>query len=244
MPREMLGRRLARRLTWLDPIEDKVQPRVRAALRKAMPLRNFLDGTWLGAPLHPALTDVPIGAMTTALILDSAESLSGDERCRVAADYALSVGVLATLPAAVTGASDWRDLLGETRRVASAHAVLNVAGLVLNAASVVGRAQGCRRFAKVSSGVAFALSSLASHVGGELSYGLSVRVNQDAAHRGPAEFTDVLADEGLGPDELKRLEVSGETVLLARSRSGEPMAIAAVCNHAGGPLEDGERAIG
>lgn len=238
---EMLGRRLARRLTWLDPVEDKLQPLVRSALRKAMPLRNFLDGTWLGAPLHPALTDIPVGAMTTALVLDVAESLSGSRRCGVAADGALSVGVLATLPAALTGTSDWRDLKGESRRVASAHALLNVGGLVLNIASVVGRARGHRRCAKASAGAAFALSSIAAHIGGELSYGMGVRVNQDAAHAGPAEFTDVLADADLASDELKRLEVAGEPVLLARSRTGAPMAIAAVCSHAGGPLDEGER---
>ncbi len=238
---EMLGRRFARRLTWLDPVEDKIQPLMRGALRKSMPLRNFLDGTWLGAPLHPALTDVPVGAMTTALILDVAESVSGSQRCGVAADGALSVGVLATLPAALTGTSDWRDLLGESRRVASAHALLNVGGLVLNIASIVGRVQGRRRFAKASAGAAFALSSIAAHIGSELSYGMGVRVNQDSAHGGPAEFTEVLAEGDLASDELKRLEVAGEPVLLARSRTGTPMAIAAVCSHAGGPLEEGER---
>ncbi|MEV4729657.1 Rieske 2Fe-2S domain-containing protein [Saccharopolyspora sp. NPDC049426] len=238
---EMVGRRLARRLTWLDPVEDKLQPLVRDALRKTMPLRNLLDGTCLGAPLHPALTDVPVGAMATALILDAAESLTGSQRCGEAADGALAVGVLATLPAALTGTSDWRDLMGETRRVASAHALLNVGGLVLNIASLVGRVRGSRRCAKASSGAAFALSSIAAHIGGELSYGMSVRVNQDATHTGPAEFTDVLAEEDLASDALMRLEVDGESVLLARSRTGAPVAIAAVCSHAGGPLEEGER---
>ena len=119
--------------------------------------------------------------------------------------------------------------------------LLNVGGLVLNIASVVGRARGSRRCAKASSGAAFALSSIAAHIGGELSYGMGVRVNQDAAHTGPAEFTDVLAEADLGSDELRRVEVAGESVLLARSRAGAPMAIAAVCSHAGGPLEEGER---
>ncbi|TWF95411.1 Rieske 2Fe-2S domain-containing protein [Saccharopolyspora dendranthemae] len=238
---EMLGRRLARRLTWLDPVEDKLQPLVRGALRKAMPLRNFLDGTWLGAPLHPALTDIPVGAMTTALILDVAGSVSGSQRCGVAADGALSVAVLATLPAALTGTSDWRDLKGEPRRVASAHALLNASGLVLNIASLVGRVRGRRRYAKASAGAAFALTSIAAHIGGELSYGMGVRVNQDSAHAGPVEFTEVLADADLAPDEFKLLEVAGERVLLARSRTGDPLAIAAVCSHAGGPLEEGER---
>src|SRR5690349_22199644 len=31
---------------------------------------NALHGTWLGHPLHPALTSVPTGAVATALVLD------------------------------------------------------------------------------------------------------------------------------------------------------------------------------
>ncbi|GAB3686775.1 Rieske (2Fe-2S) protein [Saccharopolyspora tripterygii] len=239
--REMFGRRLARRVKWLDPLEDRLLPLVRGALRKAMPVRNFLDGTWLGVPLHPALTDVPVGAMTTALVLDVAESVSGDRRCGAAADRALTVGVLSTVPAAMTGTSDWRDLKGESRRVAGAHALLNVAGLVLNLASLAGRAKGHRRLAKTSSGAAYALSSIAAHIGGELSYGMGLRVNQEPTHGGPAEFTDVLAEEDLRPGELTRVDVAGEAVLLARSRAGVPMAIGAVCSHAGGRLEEGER---
>lgn len=38
--------------------------------------RGFLHGVWLGHPFHPLLTDIPIGAWTTALVLD----LRGHER--------------------------------------------------------------------------------------------------------------------------------------------------------------------
>jgi hypothetical protein len=34
-------------------------------------LKNFLNGTWLGEPLHVILTDVPVGAWTTALVFDA-----------------------------------------------------------------------------------------------------------------------------------------------------------------------------
>src|SRR5919206_3200339 len=112
----MLGQRLARGRA-IDAVADAVQGPLRAGLGRVLPVRNALDGTWLGAPLHPALTDVPIGATTTALLLDGAESLTGGEDLAVAADRALAVGVLATLPAALTGISDWRDLRGETRRI-------------------------------------------------------------------------------------------------------------------------------
>jgi uncharacterized membrane protein len=99
-------------------------------------LHNLLDGTWLGVPLHPALTDVPLGAWTSAFTLDLVAALTGSETAEKAADGALAVGVAGALPAAATGTADWRDLIGEERRIATVHALLNVAGLALNAASL------------------------------------------------------------------------------------------------------------
>src|SRR5439155_22637987 len=37
---------------------------------RAGPLKDILSGTWLGHPLHPVLTDVPIGAWSSAFVLD------------------------------------------------------------------------------------------------------------------------------------------------------------------------------
>ena len=34
------------------------------------PVRDLLSGTWLGHPLHPMLTDLPIGFWTSAWVLD------------------------------------------------------------------------------------------------------------------------------------------------------------------------------
>ena len=33
--------------------------------------KNALQAVWLGHPLHPEFTDVPIGAWTTRLVLDA-----------------------------------------------------------------------------------------------------------------------------------------------------------------------------
>ena len=93
------------------------------------PVRNVLDGVWFGNPLHPALTDVPLGAWTTALVLD----LAGSE----AADSALAVGILGAAPAALTGLNDWSHLKDDERRIGIVHALLNTMGLALNVASLV-----------------------------------------------------------------------------------------------------------
>ncbi|MEU8274647.1 DUF2231 domain-containing protein [Microbispora bryophytorum] len=63
--------------------------------------RGFLHGVWLGHPLHPVLTDLPIGSWTTALVLD----LTGQKR---AARAAVGVGLAGALAAAVTGLHDWQ----------------------------------------------------------------------------------------------------------------------------------------
>jgi hypothetical protein len=62
--------RFAASQRWADPLAERLQPLIKRAV-SAPPVRNFLDGVWLGAPLHPGLTDVPVGAWTTALLLDS-----------------------------------------------------------------------------------------------------------------------------------------------------------------------------
>ncbi len=238
---DLVGKRLARPLGWLDTVADAVQPRLRRALGAVPPLRNALDGTWLGTPLHPPLTDIPIGATTAALVLDSAESLAGSSRYGVAADYALAVGVFGTLPTAVAGTSDWRELRGETRRVATLHGLLNVTALALHGCSLIGRARGQRTAAKIASTAGFLTTALAGHIGGELSFAQGVGINRTAWQHGPRRFTPVLDEAEVGAGELKRVEVRGVPVVLSRSASGELQAIAATCSHMGGPLERGER---
>jgi uncharacterized membrane protein len=181
---ELLGRRLARHLPLLDPIAEAVQPRVRAALDANPRLRDVLDGEWLGTPLHPPLTDVPIGAGTVAVLFDAAETLTGSPAMARAADLSLALGVLGALPAATTGVTEWRDLRDEPRRIGVGHALLNGSALVLNVASLGLRASGRRGAGKAAAGVAYGLQAAAAHVGGELAFRLGVGV------RGPDVAVD------------------------------------------------------
>jgi len=238
-----LGRRLTRSQAWLDQVAERLQPRVGAAVRSRVWLHNLLDGTWLGTPLHPALTDVPVGAWTAAFALDAVSGLTRSPGARAAADGALAVGIAGALPAALTGASDWRDLTGESRRIATLHGLLNSAGLTLNLASLACRRQNRRAEGRALSALALAISGTAAHLGGELSFGLGVRVNQTFDGAQPAEFTTV-SDEGsaqLEAGEMRRVTLDGTAVLLARDQSGQLCAIANTCSHLGGPLDKGSR---
>ena len=64
---------VARVETWkaLDRVAEPLARAVGRAVRPT-PVRNVLSGTVIGHPLHPLLTDVPIGAWTMAAVLDLA----------------------------------------------------------------------------------------------------------------------------------------------------------------------------
>src|SRR5512133_919365 len=79
---------------------------------------NVLHGTWLGHPLHPALTALPTGAVATAMTLDAASVLPGHTATmRDASRLALGVGIIGSLGAAATGTTDWQHTHDESRRI-------------------------------------------------------------------------------------------------------------------------------
>ncbi|HET8673423.1 MAG TPA: Rieske (2Fe-2S) protein [Thermoleophilaceae bacterium] len=239
MPITFAGR-FALSQRWAGPLAARLQPLIRRAVGRAG-VRNALDGVWLGAPLHPALTDVPVGAWTTALALDAASTLSGDEALAGAADRALAVGTLAALPAAATGLNDLRDLIGQSRQIAMVHALLNVVGLSFSSASLAYRRAGRRGLARGLSASGYLISASAAHLGGKLSFGLGIRVNRTVGQPAPGSFVAVLDSAELRGEELRRVSVDGVPVLLARSQGGRVCALANTCTHLGGPLAEGSR---
>jgi nitrite reductase/ring-hydroxylating ferredoxin subunit len=216
---------LPRPLRGNEPEVETVQETV---LKIPRPARDALDGVWLGAPLHPALTDVPLGSWTAAAALD----LVGSD----AADDVLLIGVLAALPTALTGLNDWSHLKAEPRRLGVIHALVNSTGLCLNVGSLLLRRRGRRGLARALSGLAYLGTLYSAHLGGQLSFGLGVRVNRTAFEDEQEEWTPVADEEDVGT-ELRR--VGG--ALVTRSAGGAICAIAATCSHLGGPLDEGER---
>ena len=240
---ETLMQRVVEALPFLDDIADDVQPKVQEAVAAGgTTARDVLDGVWLEAPLHPVLTDVPVGAWTAALVFDGLDIATGREPVRHAADASLVFGTLGALGAAVTGLSDWRYLSGGSRRMGVAHGLLNTIGLVLSIVSIILRASGRRNAGRLTFLTGYSISGMAAHLGGELSYHYGLRVDRNVFQgTGPDEFVPVLAESELAQDDLRRVEVEGVGVLISRSSAGEVCAIAATCNHFSGPLEAGER---
>ena len=105
----------------------------------AGPRERSAEGTkWLGHPLHPMLTDLPIGFWTSAWVLD----IIGPRRYRDAAGCWWASGVLSAIPAAATGAADWSDTTGRTTRVGLVHAAANGSAVALYLGSWLARRRG------------------------------------------------------------------------------------------------------
>jgi nitrite reductase/ring-hydroxylating ferredoxin subunit/uncharacterized membrane protein len=238
---QTLGSRIAALIAPLDPVSDSLQNALRGVFTQApQPIRDLLDGTWLGAPLHPVLTDIPIGASVAAVALDAFAMGDGDASIERAADAALAVAVIGALPAATTGLRDWSYVRGEAKRIGTGHALLNSAALLLNCLSLRARQTGRRNTGRMLAATGFGLTTLAAHLGGELSFGLGIRVNRTAFDARDDAFVEVAGEDEVPESGVSGFTVGGVDVVLARV-DGRVCAVAATCTHLGGPLARGER---
>lgn len=217
----------------LDSVAKPLSRQVAAAVRHRL-AKDVLSGSWLGHPVHPWLTDLTIGAWTSALVVD----LTGGRAGQQAADRLIGLGVLTAAPTAVTGLSDWSDHLGAERRVGLVHALANLAATACYGASYLARRRGSRPRGLALSIAGAAAVTVGGYLGGYLSFVRGVNVNRNAWDEGLDEWTPVLADSDLPDDEPVTAAVADTTVLLLR-RNGRIHAIADRCGHAGGPLHQG-----
>jgi nitrite reductase/ring-hydroxylating ferredoxin subunit/uncharacterized membrane protein len=230
--------RAAERVGRTESLDRIAAPVANVVKRIAPPktsVKDVLSGTWLGHPLHPLLTDIPIGSFTSATVLD----LIGGAGSARAADRLVDLGLLASVPTALAGAADWSDTYGDEMRTGVVHAAANVAGVTLYAASAVARRRNRRGAATVLGMAGMATMTVGGYLGGFLGYGRGVGVNNTFFQHAPADWTAVLDEVELPDDEPKRVDVGDATVLLYR-RGGDIFAIGSRCSHAGGPLENGD----
>jgi len=174
--------RLIEQQPWLAELGETLQPGVREILENlGEGVNDLLHGKWLGHPLHPVLTDVPVGAWTAALVIDALELMSGNDGIGDAADLAVGVGLAGAVGAAVTGAADWSETDGRARTIGVAHAALNVAATTLYVTSLVMRRSGSRRAGIGVSLLGYAIASASAYLGGHLVFGESIGVEGTAA---------------------------------------------------------------
>ena len=234
------------RQKWLDDISDKLQPLINDTFSSGGEVgkiaKDFLNGVWLGHPLHPVITDVPVGAWTMTQLLDLISLMRGDDPgLDAAADITLGAGIVAALGAAVTGLADWSDVGGSHRRMGLAHALINVGGLTLNVASLALRRGGKknRGLARSLSAGGYLFNAAAAYVAGELVYNLGQAVNRDAWVDGPNKFTDVASLEELREGEMVKVDYDGRPIVLLQHDDGIH-AFEGTCPHYGCGLWEGK----
>jgi nitrite reductase/ring-hydroxylating ferredoxin subunit/uncharacterized membrane protein len=229
--------RLVARVGRLDQLDAVAAPVAKLVKRAAPPkslVKDVLSGTWLGHPLHPMLTDIPIGSFTSANVLD----LIGGKAGQGAADRLVDLGLLSSVATAAAGAADWSDTYGEEQRIGVVHAVSNVVGVALYAASAVARRRGARGRATMLGLAGTTAMTVGGYLGGHLGWVHGVGVNNAFTQHPPSDWTDALALDDLAVGATRRVDVDGASVLLHR-RGDDVLAIGSRCSHAGGPLEDG-----
>ena len=229
---------------WLDAIGDVLQPAIKAAYKAGgdtgTKVKNFMHGTWLGHPLHPLLTDIPIGAYTVAAAMDTLEIL-GEKRCSPAADASIAVGLMGATGAAVTGLTDWTGTTKKKRRIGLMHGLLNTGATLCYAGSLAMRRRKESRGASIALAmVGYGLTITASYLGGHLVFRRQVGVDHTAtADPYPKKYVDVLPEDGLKNNEMKCVHADKIPVLLVK-QNNRISAIAHTCSHLGGPLSEGD----
>ena len=230
-------RELPLRVEQLDSL-DKVAGAVATAVERAAPngssVNKALSGTATGHPLHPPLTDVVIGAWTSAVALD----WLGGKRGGPAADWLVELGVLSAPPTVAAGLNDAARLAGPSQRLALVHATTNVVATGLFGASWLARRADRRFVGRLWALAGYGTVSLGAFLGGHLSFRRGVGVDHTAFLEAPEDWTAV-ADEA-SVKELEPLLVTsaGVEIVLVREQ-GALYALLERCAHQGGPLHEG-----
>jgi nitrite reductase/ring-hydroxylating ferredoxin subunit/uncharacterized membrane protein len=235
----MIGRLLTRivdaQAGWAKPFGEFNHRWLSALFGPIRPIKDLLNGTWLGHPVHSAATDLPIGALTVAIVLE----LVGQH---TPADIALVVAVVSILGSVVTGLADYTDADGTARMRATVHATVMLVSLLLFVVSLLMRNGNPtdRSLPTILVLLGFATISLGAAIGGDLVYLIGTNVNRHAWRGVGAKWLALdlgdLSDipEG-GPTKAK---AGANTLILVRA--GDTIqALHETCAHAGGPLAEG-----
>ena len=235
--------RAAERLKWLDGPSYRLEHGMALTFTlfggASDRVRNALNGTHVGHPVHPMLATMPIGAWTATLVLDALDALAPrPPGFREAARLTLGVGVAGSTAAAVTGLADWQYTHDEMRRAGLVHGIVNAAALGLCIASWNDRRRGYRQRARVCSGLGYGLTVASSFLGGNLVFRHQVGVDHSTNELGPADFVPVLPVAEL--EQGRPRQVVTDSVGMVLVRSGTQIhALGERCPHLGAPMVDG-----
>ena len=220
---------------WADPFGKLVQAIFRTILKPVPPLKDFLHGTWLGHPLHPLLTDVPVGAFTVALLLD----LLG---MRDAAAPVIAFGILAMLSTAVAGYADYLDIDvdGPPRRFGSVHQTLMLLSLIcyfVSGGMRYGQFGGPGPLAFPLSVLGYVLLAAGAYLGGDIVFRSGMQVDRHAWSSASGKWRAIDLTE-VPADKPTKAKAGGRSLVLVR-RGERIFALDDTCSHQGCSLSEG-----
>ena len=235
----LLARIVALNDGWAKPFGEFNRRWSTALFRPMLPIRDLLNGRWLGHPLHSAVTDIPIGLLLGTVVLD----LIGQP---TAADVILLATIVFMVGAAVTGLADYSDTSGTALTRATLHSTLMVIALVLLVVSAVMRTGAPleRTIPIALSIIGFLIVTAGAFVGGDVVYVAGNMVSRHAFRGAGTKW--IRLDTGDVGD-LAALHEATPTKMkagindLVVVRIGDTIhAMHSVCAHAGGPLDQGQ----
>jgi nitrite reductase/ring-hydroxylating ferredoxin subunit/uncharacterized membrane protein len=234
----LLARLVALNDAWARPLGDFNRRWVSALFRPIRPIKDLLHGRWLGHPLHAASTDLPIGLLLGAVILD----LVGQPG---AADIVLLATIVTMVLSALSGLADYADTTGTALTRATLHSTLMVVALVLLVISAVIRAGDPtdRTVPITLSIVGFLIVTAGAFVGGDVVYVFGNMVSRHAFRGAGTKWikldTGDISDLAALPDATPTKVRAGINDLVVVRLGDTVHALHAVCAHAGGPLDEG-----
>jgi nitrite reductase/ring-hydroxylating ferredoxin subunit len=210
------------------------------------PVRDALNGVWLGHPLHPVLAQAPIGAWLSAAVLDgwpgSRKNRGGRRHGRAGGGEAgqrrlVAFGLAAAAAAALAGAADWSEQHEQQMRVGVVHAAANITAAGCYGASLLARRPAASRALRLAGLAAVTAGGL---LGGHISFRLSGGANQaePVPHLVQPGWHDLMPAAGLEDARPVKAMLGEVPVVVIRDGSAVHV-LAGRCSHLSGPLAEG-----
>jgi nitrite reductase/ring-hydroxylating ferredoxin subunit/uncharacterized membrane protein len=226
-------------------------------------LKDFLEGKPLQHPIHPILVHFPIGLFLLSFLLDLASLASSSVPNLVRGSfYAMLLGLITSLVAAVPGLVDYTDIRSDHpgKRTATAHMILNFMVVVAYGINLGVRSSSLLD-PKISMGplilslIGVGLLSASGYLGGRLVYDDGIAVGRhkrrtptpeetirvsvaSATKEGDVNFVPVPDAERLRNQETLRVEIDGQVMAIAKI-DNQLFAFQEFCTHRFGPLSEG-----
>ena len=226
-------------------------------------LKDLLEGKPLRHPIHPMLVHFPIGFLVLSFLLDLVSlAFPGVPSLVRCSFYAMLLGIITALLAAVPGLVDYSDIRRDHpgKATATRHMILNLMVVAVYGINLWIRSSALSDLKVtllplVLSIIGIGLLSASGYLGGRLVYDEGIAVGrhkrrtptpqdtlhlstEHAASDGEATFVSVPDAEHLRNGETLRVEIDKQVMTIARI-DNQLYAFQEFCTHRFGPLSEG-----